>query len=274
MNISAAMKVILLTGATDGIGKETAKKLIAQGHQVLLHGRSAKKLESLRESCTSNAECQNVETFQSDLSDPRQVVVMANSILEKHDRIDVLINNAGVFKVPQSKTADGLDVRFAVNTIAPYLLTKKLLPILPKHARVINVSSAAQAPVDLEAVKPGGPPLSDNAAYAQSKLGVTMMTYALSLQHTDHVMVSVNPASFLGSKMVKEAYGVAGKSLDIGADILVEAATSKKFDRSSGKYWDNDNGAFLPPHPDGTNQKKSQALADTMDSVLRDLGIH
>lgn len=283
MNVSsAAMKVILLTGASDGIGLETAKMLLSQGHQLLLHGRNPTKLDKvvqeLQTTCavgTDDDTKKKIDTFVADLSVLEEVESMAQSVLNKYDKIDVLINNAGVFKTSNTVTKDGLDTRFAVNTIAPYLLTKRLLPIIPpKSGRVVNVSSAASQKVDLEALAGRNPyPLSDFAAYSQSKLGITMWNYALSQQNPDHLMVSVNPASMLGSKMVREGWGVAGKDLSIGATILQQLATSKKYGdigRVSGRYFDNDSGRFQPPDSDGTNMVKCQALIDAMESIIEE----
>jgi NAD(P)-dependent dehydrogenase (short-subunit alcohol dehydrogenase family) len=271
MNIcSAAMKVILLTGATDGIGLEAAKLLVAQGHHVLLHGRNPSKLQQV-ETLLSELGTGKVESFVSDLSSMSDVEAFAKAVTDKHDKLDVLINNAGVLKTPNVRTEEGLDVRFAVNTIAPYLLTKRLLPLIPKHGRVVNISSAAQSPVKLEALAGKGQ-LSDNEAYAQSKLAIMMWSYNMSLSHQDPVIVSVNPASLLGSKMVKEAYGIPGKDLSIGAEILRDAALSEKFEQASGKYFDNDAGEFGPPHPDAMNQKKSQEVVDAIDAILAGLG--
>ena len=135
----------------------------------------------------------------------------------------MLINNAGIFKTPEPITQDGLDVRFAVNTIAPYLLTQKLLPLLGASGRVINLSSAAQSPVDPEALA-GRVRLSDDlTTYAQSKLALTMWSrsMALSLKDEGPVIIAVNPGSLLGTKMVKEGFGMAGNDIRIGADILI-----------------------------------------------------
>ena len=167
-------------------------------------------------------------------------------------------------------TPSGLDVRIVVNTIAPWLLTQKLLPILGSDGRVVNLSSAAQSRVDLEALA-GMRSLSDNEAYAQSKLAITMWSRFLAekLGPDGPVIVAVNPASFLGSKMVKEAYGQAGKDLGIGADILARAATSDEFASASGKYFDNDRGAFASPHPDALDQGLNSQLVECLDALLK-----
>ena len=112
--------------------------------------------------------------------------------------------------------------------------------------------------------------LSDGAAYAQSKLALTMWskTLALSLGDEGPIIVAVNPGSFLGSKMVKEAYGVAGGDLRIGAEILTRATLSDEFATASGKYFDNDSGRFAPPHPDAQDPAKCAAVADLIEELV------
>lgn len=263
------MKTILITGATDGIGLATTQMLVSLGHRILLHGRNQKKLDQVIQSLGSTYPDAKVEAFVADLSSMTEIESLANSVLEQHDSLDVLINNAGVFKVPNPMTSEGLDLRFVVNSIAPYLLTKRLLPNLGKNGRVINLSSAAQSPVDVEEMR-GNRRLSDGEAYAQSKLALTMWSrhLAISLGENDSVIIAVNPGSLLGSKMVKEAYGVSGKDIQIGADILTRAAVSDEFASASGKYFDNDTGQFAAPHADSLDEEKCREIIDTIESVL------
>ncbi|MEQ3626443.1 MAG: SDR family NAD(P)-dependent oxidoreductase [Celeribacter sp.] len=236
-------RTILITGATDGIGLLTAKTLSAEGHTVLLHGRSAEKLAAAAQKVGGAP-----ETYRADLSRLTEVEAFAQEVLDRHDHLDVLINNAGVYKTAQTRTSDGRDIRFVVNTIAPYLLTQRLLPLLPKAGRVVNLSSAAQAPVDVAALHGTGD-LDHMAAYAQSKLALTIWTQDMAVTHPDGpVMIAVNPGSLLASKMVREGFGVSGNDLAIGADILRRAALSEEFANASGRYFDNDSGRFAQPH--------------------------
>jgi len=266
-------KTILITGSTDGIGLEAAKTLVSQGHHILLHGRNPSKLAQTEQALSSlpdeGAHKGKFESYMADLSDLSDVVALAKSIAEKHGKLDVLINNAGVFNTPKPLTQSGLDVRFVVNTIAPYLLTKELWPLLGPASRVINLSSAAQSPVDIKALL-GQNFLPDGAAYAQSKLALTMWSrhMALSMKEKGPVIVAINPKSLLGSKMVKEAYGVAGANLSIGADILKRAALSDEFADASGQYFDNDTGRFASPHPDALDAEKSQEVVNTIERIL------
>ena len=266
-------KTILITGSTDGIGLETAKMLASQGHHLLLHGRNPTKLEHAERTIRELADSERVESFVADLSRIADVEALAKAVSERHARIDVLINNAGVFKTPDPITQDGLDVRFAVNTIAPYLLTIRLLPRLESTARVINLSSAAQAPVDLEALA-GRVRISDDFnAYAQSKLAITMWSgnMARSFKDQGPVIIAVNPGSMLGTKMVKQGFGVAGKDIRIGAEILIRAALADEFTTASGQYFDNDSGQFASPHLDALDPQKSEEIVRAIEEILAEI---
>ncbi|QDP02109.1 SDR family NAD(P)-dependent oxidoreductase [Thalassotalea sp. PS06] len=262
-------KIILLTGATDGIGLLTAEKLASAGHHLLLHGRNEAKLAKVVNELKGKYPDTDIEVYVADLSSFRDIAEFADNVAEHHSHLDVIINNAGIFKATETLTADNLDVRFVVNTLAPYALTQMLLSKMDSHGRVVNLSSAAQASVNLDALK-GNITLDDNGAYAQSKLALTMFSKHLADTLGDQApaIIAVNPASFLGSKMVKEAYGVAGGDLSIGADILFRAALSAEFSDASGKYFDNDSGRFAKPHSDAQNPDKNAALVATMDEIL------
>lgn len=268
-------KTILLTGATDGIGFETAKILVSKGHTLLLHGRNESKLMHTKETLSQNYSNVVIETYRADLSNLSDVETLAANIKEHHTSIDVLINNAGVFKTSNPITDLGYDIRFIVNTVAPYLLTKQLLPLFNTNGRIINLSSAAQAPVNLNAFK-GRQRLSDSDAYAQSKLAITMWTFQLAKSNEANApaLIAINPASFLGSKMVKEAYGSQGKDLSIGADILVRAALSDEFAGYTGQYFDNDAGNWSQPNPDALDESKNKSLITVIDETLRKHDIH
>ncbi|MEM9144935.1 MAG: SDR family NAD(P)-dependent oxidoreductase [Pseudomonadota bacterium] len=264
-------KTILITGSTDGIGLVTAEMLAAAGHTVLLHGRNPVKLadaEAKVSAAATGASAASVETYLADLSDMAEVDALADRVAAAHDGLDALINNAGIFKTAHPMTAAGLDVRFAVNTLAPYRLTKRLLPLIGPKGRVVNLSSAAQSPVDLEALF-GRTRLADMPAYAQSKLAITMWTAAMARTLPEGpVVVSVNPGSLLGSKMVKEGFGVEGGDIRIGASILVRAALGAAFADASGRYFDNDRGSFGPPHADALDAGKCDALVQAVEACL------
>jgi len=262
-------KIILITGSTDGIGLATARMLVSMGHHILLHGRNLAKLEEAEKALSALQGDGRVEIYVADLSLIANVEALAKTVAENHAKLDVLINNAGVYNALDPVTEDGLDIRFAVNAIAPYLLTQRLLPLLGMSGRVVNLSSAAQSPVDPKALA-GQVSLSDGAAYAQSKLALTMWSrsLALSLKDQGPTIIAVNPGSMLGSKMVKQAFGVAGGDIRIGAEILSRAALADEFATASGQYFDNDLGQFASPHPDALEPRKSQEIIRVIEKVL------
>jgi len=110
-------KTILITGSTDGIGLEAAKMLASQGHHLLLHGRNRKKLEDAERTISGLADGGSVESYLADLSHMKEVEALGKAVAERHSRLDVLINNAGILRTPTPITAERLDVRFVVNTI-------------------------------------------------------------------------------------------------------------------------------------------------------------
>lgn len=262
-------KTILITGSTDGIGLETAKMLAQAGNRVLLHGRSAEKLRNARAVVAALSDGLHVETYLADLSRLDSVVALAAEVTSNHDDLDVLINNAGVYGAAKPALPGQIDVRFVVNTVAPYLLTKLLIPILGSPGRVINLASAAQSPVDLVAFESGAR-LSDGMAYAQSKRALIMWSRKMARERGAEgpSIVSVNPASMLGSKMVKDAYGVDGGDLRIGADILIRAAFSDEFADATGKYFDNDRGAFVSPESGASDPRQDAQLVQVIEAII------
>ena len=257
-------KTILVTGATDGIGYTVVKELLGLGYRLLAHGRSSAKLAKI---CEEARAVGPIETFAADLADLCQARRLSEEIKKSHKRIDVLINNAGVFTIANQFADNGVDQRFLVNTIAPYLLTKELLGCFPQGGRVVNVGSAAQKPVDLQALT-GEITLDASNAYAQSKLALTMWTFHMAKIHKSPLFLVVNPGSFLGSKMVKEAYGMVGNDLSIGTRIIVEAAIAEKFKDASGKYYDNDVQAFAHPNREALIDSKNKELVEKLEGVL------
>ena len=263
------MKKILITGSTDGIGKMAAFTLAQEGKNVILHGRNASKLEKVVNELQSTFPKAQVGSVQADLSDFEDIKKMINQVISEYESLDVLINNAGIFKSPLALTGDGFDVRFMVNYFAPYLLSKGLMPLLSKSdkGRIINLSSAAQSPVSLKALE-GREALSDQLAYAQSKLALTMWTFYLAKVQNSVDVVAVNPGSLLNTKMVQEAYGQFWSPASKGADILCALADSEQYPSVNGQYFDNDKGGFNHAHRDAYDQDKLEALIEKTNQLL------
>ena len=263
------MKTILITGSTDGIGKLAAIKLAKDGHHIILHGRNSEKLEKTITEIREQTHNTQVTGFVADLSDFQSIRTMAADISQKIQKIDVLLNNAGVFKSNIQGNKDGLDLRFTVNYFAPVLLTNSLMPLLEKSnaPRLINLSSAAQSTVKIPTLK-GTEIESEQATYAQSKLALTMWSFYLSKQQSDINVIAVNPGSLLNTRMVQEAYGQFWSSADKGADILYDLALSDEYIHSSGKYFDNDKGHFSNAHKDAYDQERIARLISETNSIL------
>ena len=187
------MKTILITGATDGLGKAVALELACQGHELLLHGRSPQKGKKLLEEISTASANKKLTYYNADFAEMAQIRHVADQILAHHDRLDVLINNAGLGVEPyRSESMDGLERIFQVNYLATYMMSKRLLPLLIQSApsRIVNVASAGQAPIDF-----ADPMLektySGMQAYCQAKLAQISLTVEMA-SHLEEKNVTVN----------------------------------------------------------------------------------
>ena len=264
-------QVILLTGATDGLGRLAADMLAQRGHDLILHGRDQARLNALVSSLSEGKGPQQITGVVGDLSCLEDVKQMAERLCQDHATIDVIINNAGVLKAPNYQTEDDLELRFAVNTIAPFLLTHLLLPKMPIGGRVVNLSSAAQRPVDLARLARYSE-MDDMDAYAMSKLAITCWTNAMAKRLPDLVFVSVNPASLLATKMVKEGFGIDGHDPQTGGEVITKAALDDAFATASGRYFDNDSGCFADPHGDALDDEICDAITSSIEQILTEKG--
>ncbi|MCG1037688.1 SDR family NAD(P)-dependent oxidoreductase [Polaribacter sargassicola] len=270
------MKHILITGSTDGIGKLTALKLAQEGNIIYIHGRSEAKVNNTISEIKDASKNDNVKGIVADFSDLKAVKQMAEQIKKEVSSLDILINNAGVFKTPLTKTKVGLDIRMVVNYLAPYLLTENIMPVLKQSSepRIVNLSSAAQSSVK-EGILTGNVSIGANEVYAQSKLALTMWSFYFARQHPNITTIAVNPGSLLNTKMAKEAYGQHWSSAEKGANILYDLAITESYKGNSGEYFDNDKGdvkgRFSVAHKDAYDQKKIKDLLNITEMVLSKL---
>lgn len=264
------MKTILITGSTDGIGKLAAEKLAKEGHEILLHGRNLQKLENTISELKASSNNENIRGYIGDLSDFRSIENMITELSETTAKVDVLINNAGVFNSSIQTNQKGLDLRFMVNYLTPYILTQGVIPLLKNSVspRVINLSSAAQSSVDLKALS-GESIISNQMAYAQSNLALTMWSFAFAKTNPEITTIAVNPGSLLNTNMVKEAYGYHWSSADKGANILYDLVLSDDHRDRSGMYFDNDKGSYSEAHPDAYDATKIDELINTTQQILK-----
>ncbi len=262
-------KTILITGSTDGIGKLAALKMANDGHIIYLHGRNSEKLNKVIAELKQGTGNDDIFGFTADFSDLNEVKRMADEINDKISTIDVLINNAGVFKSPHPLTNDGSDIRIVVNYYAPYLLTNRILGKIKEGSqpRIINLSSAAQSRISYDLLD-ANIQVSDQEAYAQSKLAILMWSFYLAQKESNISVVALNPGSLLNTNMVREAYGKFWSSADKGADIIYDLALVKNLEDIDGQYFDNDKGDFGLAHPDAYDMEiVNNLIAKTVEQV-------
>lgn len=233
--------VILVTGATDGLGRRVALDLASEGARVLLHGRSEERTEAALREISEKTGSDRLEYYLADFSSLSEVRAMADRIRADHDRLDVLVNNAGVIFQRREESEDGVERSFAVNHLAAFLLTRLLLSLLRNSApaRIVNVASAAQSPIDFDDVmlKRNYEPM---RAYAQSKLAMVMDTLDLAedLEGTGVSVNALHPASLMDTRMVRENFGAAASSIQEGAEATERLAVSPDLEGVTGRYFD------------------------------------
>lgn len=232
-------KRILVTGATDGIGKQTALELAQMGHEVLIHGRSMEKSSAVCREIEHETGNQRVQAVAADLTDFSEIDRLVVSLEKEFSRLDVLVNNAGVFENEQVILPNGFERTFMVNYLAPFALTLHLMELLKASpaARIVNVSSMAQSPsIDFDNLN-GEKFFDPYQAYAVSKLGNVLFTYKLDrLLEGDVSTVNCLHPGVVSTKLLHAGWGVGGSSLHQGAQTSVYAAVAPEMDGVSGKY--------------------------------------
>ncbi len=263
---------ILITGSTDGIGKLAATQLLAEGHTVYIHGRNKAKMEALLVELKSSYPSSNVQGFIGDLSEPEQIRQLGSIVQSQVPHLDVLVHNAGVYKSAKRANSQGIDLRFMVNYLAPVVLTSAWAGLLGRsnHRRIINLSSAAQSPVDLDALR-GTKPLSNSESYAQSKLALTSWSFELGTDNTDWSVVALNPGSLLNTNMVREAFGKHWSEATKGSLKICELALSTEIQDAPYSYYDNDKPGYAQAHQDAYDAELRSRQAYTTREVVSQL---
>jgi NAD(P)-dependent dehydrogenase (short-subunit alcohol dehydrogenase family) len=240
-------QTVFVTGATDGLGKALACELASRGASVLLHGRSGARLEETLRAIGTESGGERLRAYLGDLSSLGEVRRLAEEVERDHERLDLLVNNAGIGAGSRGEVReashDGFELRFAVNYLAPFLLTNLLLPLLRRSApaRIVNVASVGQAPIDFDDVmlERG---YNGMRAYSQSKLAQIMFTFELAERlraEGDGVTVNVlHPASLMNTKMVYESFGYATSTVEEGVEATLRLAIAPELDGVSGCYFD------------------------------------
>lgn len=237
-------KSALITGSTDGVGRYVARQLAEQGWRVLIHGRDRVRAEQVQtEIAKAGGEA---AIYLADLSSLAEVRQFAAAIGRDQQRLDLLINNAGIgagrVLLPRRQlSADGIELRFAVNYLSGFLLTRLLLPLLKASApaRIVMVASVGQQPIDFDDV------MMDRGygafrAYAQSKLAQIMFTFDLAgeLDGTGVTANCLHPASLMNTTMVREACVPPMSRVEDGGAAILNLAIGSALEGKSGLYYD------------------------------------
>ncbi|HQD25916.1 MULTISPECIES: SDR family NAD(P)-dependent oxidoreductase [Methanoculleus] len=240
-----AGQTILVTGSTDGIGKATARALASLDHYVLLHGRNHEKGERVLAELKEATGSDRLSLYIADLSVQDRIRRLAEDIAKKHDRLDVLINNAGVFMPKREVSPDGIEMTFAVNYLAQVLLTHELLPLLRRSApaRIVNVASIAHRGVG--SVDWGNLPGFSNYdpydAYAVSKVGIIAFTIqaARVLEGTGVTANCLHPG-VIDTKLLRAYIREQnnGSPPERGAEVETYLALSPDAGKVSGRYFE------------------------------------
>ena len=246
-------RTIFITGATDGLGRALAERLAADGARLVLHGRDTGRLADVADRVSARQGVRRPATVLADLADLDQVRHLADQVRRETDRLDVFVSNAGIGSgEPDGRerrtSADGYELRFAVNYLAGFLLTLELLPLLRRTgsgagtpARIVNVASIGQAPLDFDDLMLERD-YSGARAYGQSKLAQIMSGFELAGRvPADELTVnSLHPATYMPTKMVVRELGYSVDALDTGvistrrlvSDPDLSAVTGRFFDRT------------------------------------------
>ena len=264
------MTIVLVTGATDGIGRETTRRLRASGMHVLVHGRSEEKATRQAASLSGDTPGAKATPVWADLSRMSEVVSLADQVSHVAPTLNILINNAGIYARRREITSDGFELTMAVNHFAPYLLTRLLGPLLSKApaARVITVSSMAHqsGEIDLDDLtfKTG---YDAYRAYANAKLANILFTRALAtrLAGTNVTANCLHPG-VIDTKLLHAGFNIKGASIAQGAKTSVYLATSEKVASISGRYFDNCREAT--PSRSARDDTLAEVLWNTSEKML------
>ncbi|MBB4370253.1 NAD(P)-dependent dehydrogenase (short-subunit alcohol dehydrogenase family) [Bradyrhizobium sp. cir1] len=261
-------KTVLITGSTDGVGRYVARRLAEEGARVLIHGRDAARAESLSDELMKAGGV--APTFyQADLSSMSGTRALAEAVKRDHQRLDVLVSNAGIGSQndgPQRQvSADGHELRFAVNYLAGFLLVHLLLPLLKATApsRIVNVASLGQHPIDFDDVMITKG-YSGSRAYAQSKLSQIMFTIDLAeeLQGTGVTVNALHPATYMNTTMVRAGGITPMSTVEQGGAAVLHLVEGDDVAGKSGLFFNGMNEAHANPQAyDVEARKRLRALS-------------
>jgi len=239
-------KAVLITGATGALGKAAALEIARSGAKVTLLARNKNKLESVKKEISEETGNNNIDIQVADLSDISSVKSAVHEFKQKHDRLDVLVNIAAVYKGKKELTKDKLEVMFATNHLGPFILTKSLLKLLKasKHPRIINVSAPSVTKIKFDDLQ-GEKKFSALNAFGASKMMNLMFTYSLSRRlDCTGITASVFHPGLMNSGLMKEMPGflkivvrLMSKKPEKAAKMLYRLAIDSEYASTSGNFY-------------------------------------
>jgi NAD(P)-dependent dehydrogenase (short-subunit alcohol dehydrogenase family) len=266
-------QVILVTGATDGLGRGVAERLAAGGATVLVHGRDDARGEATIRDIRDATGNERLRWYRADLASLADVRALAERVTADEPRLDALVNNAGIGTTlpgdgARQVSADGYELRFQVNYLAHYLLTRLLLPLLERSApaRIVNVSSAGQAPIDFDDVMLERH-YEGYLAYCRSKLAQIMFTVDLADELVDRGVTAnaLHPGTFMPTKIVTHAGVDPLTPLEQGVDATVVLASDPALGGVTGRYFDGRRESR--PNPQAGDAAARRRLRDLSDRL-------
>jgi NAD(P)-dependent dehydrogenase (short-subunit alcohol dehydrogenase family) len=262
-------KTVLVTGSTDGVGRYVAARLAADGAKVLIHGRDRDRAKSLADDLRREGHGEAVFFYQADLSSLAGARQLADAVLADHKRLDVLISNAGIGSRTQGAerrtSADGHELRFAVNYLSGFLLAHLLLPLLRASApsRIVNVASLGQHPIDFDDVMLTKN-YSGSRAYAQSKLAQIMFTIDLAreLEGSGVTVNSLHPATYMNTTMVREGGITPISTVEQGGAAILHLVAGDDMTGKTGLFFNGMQQSQANPQAyDDVARKRLRALS-------------
>src|SRR3984893_2331666 len=263
-----AGKTVLVTGSTDGVGRYVAGRLAAAGAKVLTHGRDSARAKTLAEEICRQAHSEPI-FYQADLSSLSGARQLAQAVTAEHQRLDVFISNAGIGSRtlgPERRTsADGYELRFAVNYLSGFVLACLLLPLLKASApsRIVNVASLGQHPLDFNDVMLTKG-YNGTRAYAQSKLAQIMFTIDLAreLEGSGVTVNALHPATYMNTTMVREGGIAPISTVEQGGEAILHLAAGDDVAGKSGLFFNGMQPSQANPQAyDEAARKRLRALS-------------
>jgi NAD(P)-dependent dehydrogenase (short-subunit alcohol dehydrogenase family) len=267
-------QTILITGATDGLGRALATELAGTGATLLVHGRDDARGQETIEELRAQTGNERLQWYRADLASLNEVRDLAQRVDAGHEQLDVLVNNAGIGTTlpgdgDRMESRDGYELRFAVNYLAGFLLTRLLEPLLVRSApaRIVNVSSAGQAALDFDDV------LLERSyngvqAYCQSKLAQVMFTFDLAdeLRDAGITVNCLHPATYMPTKIVYAAGATPASSLQEGVDATLRLVVESELEGVTGRYF---NGQWeARAHPQAYDEDARRKLRELSERLV------